>query len=313
MTVDYNNMNLPYKYELMNKLNVAKIPATVHLTDNKAFEFYSKYLLQKAMSVIDVTLPDGWELDYFLTVLFSNGFISIIDTEEFGVIPQLCTLSGYNIFYEPKAVKVANPLLPNIQEPLDIGTEAALIKLMPDFSGVLDIVSKYAAQLALCDETAEMNLINSQLSYVFAAKDKAASASFKEMYDRIHSGEPAVAVGKALFDDQGKPLWNTFTQSLASNFIAPDVISLKKKLEAEFDTIVGIPNANTDKRERLITDEVNANNVDTYCRAALWLDTIQRGVDEAIRLFPQLEGKFKIGWRAEPKEFGVTEEQGDEE
>ena len=319
MIVDYNGTNLPYKYKLFDKLNTATVPSTIHLTDNKMFEFHAKYLLQKAMSVLKLKVPDWWGKDYTLYTLFCNGYVGIINTPEFGIIPQFCTLQGYNVFYEPKAINVENPLLPHINNPLDIGKDCEIIKLMPDYSSILDIVGRYAAMMALCDECTDINIFNSKLSYVFAGKDKAAANSFKAMFDQISAGEPAVAVGKSLFDDQGKALWNSFSQNLSANFIAPDIQSLKKKIEDEFDSIVGIPNANTDKKERLVVDEVNANNVDTYCRAALWLETIKEGIDRTIKLFPELEGQLSVDWRIDPEsgvnngsDFTETEEGGNE-
>ena len=76
------------------------------------------------------------------------------------------------------------------------------------------------------------------------------------------------------------------------NFIAPAIISLKKAIKAEFDTFIGIPNTNTDKKERLLVDEINGNNVDTMSKAALWIDTLNEGVDRCIELFPELKGKL---------------------
>ena len=50
-------------------------------------------------------------------------------------------------------------------------------------------------------------------------------------------------------------------------------------------TQIGIPNRNTDKRERLITDEVNRNNVETHVLSELWLETVRKGLDEANKMF----------------------------
>ena len=58
-----------------------------------------------------------------------------------------------------------------------------------------------------------------------------------------------------------------------------------RKIEAQFDTDIGIPNANTDKKERLITDEVNSNNVETQALLDLWTESLTDGAEEANRMF----------------------------
>jgi hypothetical protein len=44
-------------------------------------------------------------------------------------------------------------------------------------------------------------------------------------------------------------------------------------------------NANVDKRERLIVDEVNANNYEIKANVQHWLDNIEQGLDRANSLF----------------------------
>lgn len=56
-------------------------------------------------------------------------------------------------------------------------------------------------------------------------------------------------------------------------------------IENQFNTLIGIPNANTQKRERLITDEVNSNNAETSALATLWLETMQEGIDKVNQMF----------------------------
>ena len=58
-----------------------------------------------------------------------------------------------------------------------------------------------------------------------------------------------------------------------------------RKWKNQFCTEVGIPNANTDKKERLIRDEVNANSTETQTKAILWLETIHKGMEETNDLF----------------------------
>ena len=76
-----------------------------------------------------------------------------------------------------------------------------------------------------------------------------------------------------------------------------DLISDLRKIEAEFDTKIGIPNANTDKRERLIADEVNANNFETSAMVNMWLDNIRLGIEQAEELFGALD--ISVDWRGD--------------
>ena len=72
-----------------------------------------------------------------------------------------------------------------------------------------------------------------------------------------------------------------------------------RKIEAMFDTDVGIPNANTDKRERLVTDEVNANNIETITRCELWLEELQKSCKNTNNMFGT---DIKVEWRHNPEE-----------
>ena len=71
-----------------------------------------------------------------------------------------------------------------------------------------------------------------------------------------------------------------------------------RKIEAMFDTDVGIPNANTDKKERLVTDEVNANNVETATRCELWLEQLKKAGQDTNDMFGI---NLSVDWRVDPK------------
>ena len=289
----------PYFYDSVNTANSRVDPSTVHVKGTALNDFFSRYLLQRAISVLKFKIPDTWDLGYFLYTLYCWGWIAVIKTAKFGVIPQQCGLGGYNIFYQPSRVIVANKLLPDIKN-LEIGSEAALIRLQPNYASILDLVGFYSNMMALTAEAAGVNIVNSKLAYVFAAKNKAAAESFKKMYDQIASGEPCVVLDKSLYNEDGTRAWEAFSQNLKSTYIAGDLLNDLRNWEERFDTEIGIPNANTKKRERLITDEVNANNVETRSRVDLWVDTIRAGMKMANELFPELD--LAVEWREDPQE-----------
>ena len=299
----------PYMYDYINAEVSQHSPSTVHTKNTELQRFFARYLLQKAMSVFKWDLPETWDRDYFLYVLYGIGYIAVLNTDKYGVIPQQCGLDGYHIFYQPKRALVTNPLLKGLRS-LDIGTQCTLIKLQPDYGSVMDLVGFYADMMALTAETAGVNLVNSRLSYVFFGKNKNTAESQKKLFDRVASGEPATFVDTALYDVQsGNPSWIPFQQNVGQNYIAGDALADLRKWEMMFDTDIGIPNANTDKKERLISDEVNANNVEVTSKADLWLDQLQKSFAQTSKMFGI---KLGVEWRNKPQVSAGSEGGKDE-
>jgi len=291
---------IPVGYGDINLYNAQFSPSTVHVKNVMLQRYFRKYLLQKAISVFKWQLPEEWDEDYFKYVLYGIGYIAVLETKSFGVICQHGALGGYNLYYRPSYIMVTNPLIKGTIT-ANIGTDCALIKLQPDYSSIMDIVSFYADQLALCAEAVGMNLVNVKTATVFGAKDKTQAESYKKMYDKLGDGNPAVFIDKNLLDDTGKPAWFPFVQNMKEQYITPDILADMRKIENKFDTDIGIPNANTDKRERLITDEVNSNNVETATRCELWLESIRKGIDQANRMYNL---SLAVDWRVNPNKEG---------
>lgn len=291
------NFQIPANYDTKNLFNSIISPSTVHCKNTRLQRYFRRYLMQKAISVFKWTVPDTWDLDYFLYTLYGYGYCAIINTDEFGVIPQWGALGGYNVFYRPTYVMITNPLIKEMKRPT-IGVDCTMIKLEPDYGSIADLVSYYADMMALCSESVAINLVNSHVATVFPAANKTVAESYKKMYDKIASGEPAVVVDKNLFSDTGEPTWTPFQTNLSQEYIADKILADMRKIEAMFDTDVGIPNANTDKKERLVTDEVNANNVETATRCELWLDELKKGCNETKAMFGI---DISVDWRVDPK------------
>lgn len=287
----------PFSYDMINLYNAQRSPSTIHVKNTLLRNYFRKYLLQKAISVFKWNLPEEWDKDYFLYTLYGMGFIAILNTDRYGVICQQCAPGGYNLYYRPSYVIVTNPLLPKTLT-LNIDRDCVLLKLQPDYSSIMDIVGYYADQMALASEALGINLVNTKTGTVFGAGNKAQAETYKKMYDNLSEGDPAVVIGKDLLNDDGSPNWFPFTQHVKEMYIASDVLSDMRKIEAMFDTEIGIPNANTDKRERLIADEVNANNVETATRCELWLETLRKGIQKANNMFNL---SLSVDWRVNPK------------
>lgn len=291
------NSGAPYFYDYINAETSQVTPSTIHVRNTALSAFFRRYLFQKAMSVFKWNLPENWEENYFLYTLYGFGYNTIIYTDKFGVIPQQCGLGGYSVQYQPTFVTIANPHFTGIKQPV-IDEECVLMKLQPNYCGIVDIVSYYGDLMALASEAVSMNLVNSKLAYAFISGNKAGAEAMKKLYDKVAGGDPAVVYDKSYNNDDGSKPWETVFNNLRENFITPDLLSAMKKIEAMFDTDIGIPNANTDKRERLITDEVNSNNAETLSKCALWLDQCQKSCNKVNKMFGNyLESPVSVDWR----------------
>lgn len=275
---------MPYSYEMINLFNSSYSPSTLHTKNTQMFMFFKKYLLEKVMSVFEFELPKMWDKNYFLYSLFLNGYLAIVNTDKFGVICQHCGLRGYNIYYNPTHAIIVNPLLTGILEP-KIGTQCSLIRLQPNYSGVSDIVNYYADNMAMTAETCEMNIMNSKLSFLFAVRGKSQAESMKKILDQVMKGELGVFYDEKLkMGNDNIPL-DFFNNDLKKNFIAPELQDTLRRWEEMFCNEVGIPNIRSDKKERMIVDEVNSNNIECFTKAELWLETLKEGVEQTNKMF----------------------------
>ena len=292
-------MNKTYNYDFINRYNSFYQPSTVHSAENAMAWYFRRYLIQKIFSVFEFNgIPENWDRDYFLYGLFLGGYVGVVNTDKFGVIPQAgrfnASLYGANVYYRPTHLVVTNHLLRGIMRPR-IGTQCEIIKMQPDYGSCWDIVAYYADLLALATESLAVNITNSKLAYVFACEDKTAAESFKKMFDQLNTGNPAVFADKKLFAEDGEPLWTTFQNNLKQNYVAGDMLDDMLKIDARFCTEIGIPNVNLAKASGVTDNEVEANNIDTKSKAALWLETISEGLEKVNDMFGlNLSVKFRF-------------------
>lgn len=279
-------MQPPFSYQFMNAVEGTIHPSFLHIHNTSLSRFFKQYLLQDVLSVFKFTLPDWWDADYFRYSLLGYGYVAIFKTDKFGVIPQQCNLTGYNVFYRPTKAMIANPLIGGRE--LNIGRNCEIIKVMPDYSGIANIVDYYGDLMALTWEGITTNILNSKLAYIGFAGNKADAETFKKLYDRIASGEPAVIARKksATITDDDK--FQLFTQNLQQNYIAPQMMESLRNIQSAFRAEIGIPDLSVQKKERLITAEATKTDIYTRAKSMLWLETMREGIERAKARYPEI-------------------------
>lgn len=287
-------MDVPIYFDYATVLQNAVSPGSLHPRDNMTTQYYIRYLLKRAMSVFEFGgIPENWDIDYLRYVLFCRGNIVVMDSPTVGVIPQACVLGGWGVYRTPTFATIQNPALPvsetgrywlsevwNYEKHPDVKGSCVLIKLQPDYSGILDICTITAERLAWMHEALVMNLANSKLAYIIGAADKGAAETFKAAIDSIQEGNLAVAAGKNLWDkDTGNPLWQGFANNLRANYIASDILENMRSELNDFNNFIGIPSTNYNKKAHMTEVEVNANDVETESLSDIMFDSIRKGLD----------------------------------
>lgn len=292
---------IPLNFEQLNMVNGSYSPSAVKSFNNKTFAFWERALFQRALSVLEITLPEDWNgsiKDLFNYILFKAGYVVVFKTDELGTVFQYGALSGYDFWYRPTRAIIANPALKGSLE-LTIGKDCQILKLTPDYMGIWDIISYYAEKLSTLDNALNMSLINNKFSFMLFAKNKAASQAFKKALDLVNEGNPAVVMDMKLLNDpqdKSEPWQFWERHNLKESYLTTQQLEDFRTLLYNFDSEIGIPTLRSEKKERMITDEAIGLQRDAVSRSEIWLDTFN---DSAI----SVNAMFGLNISAKRKEI----------
>ena len=263
---------------------LAPYPKNVSGLNNTSYSFYRNQLYLKVFSIFDFkNIPQTWDIDYIYDNLFKNGFLTVF--EENGINYCLnCGVSGINVYNRPTDVIISNPILGNINKKIGNDCELLYFNFINGcMSSIEPLIKRYALLLAQCDGTLNTTLMNSRVAHIFECENDADLRTMQKIYDDVTSGRPCAFIKK------GKdPLNNGITKdflNVKNTYIGNDILLTKRTILCEFLTEIGINNANTQKRERLNSDEVNANNNEIMCLISVWLNTMQRCLEKINTMF----------------------------
>lgn len=269
----------PYTADQLQAFNGAYNPAGVKV-DSYTYRYFLRTLFQRLSWFLEYeNVPETWDIPYLNFSLMFCGYCGVVDPPRFPVIPQWGTLGGWGVYCQPTRLTVVNKFfnLPMLR----IGEECELIRMTDDYRGIWDTVEFYAVKLALVSKAFDMSAINSKVSWAVAAKNKAAAQTIKAIYDKAQAGEPLVVFDNAALlknDQENEQPWQYFSRDVREGFILEECLDVITTLYHQFDTEMGIPNANTQKKERMIVDEVNRNTGETQSRVRQFIDNIERSL-----------------------------------
>ena len=274
----------PFDYPEINNMAGHYSPSVVKAFNNEYFGYWERALFQRAQSAIILDIPwSGAEKDFFYYCLFQFGYLAILQPVEYGLIFQPCTLSGYDLYYQPTRALITNPAFePDTKREYTIHETCEILKLTPDYMGIWDIITHYAEKLAGLESAVNMSIINSRLAYIIAARTKAAAEALKKIMDKISKGEPTVYPDKRLFNDpQDKDIPFQFLErkDLKANYLTTDQLGDLETILNMFDNEIGIVSLPYQKKERMVKFEAESTIMDATSRASVWNTCLNESFD----------------------------------
>lgn len=262
--------------------------------------YYRKELFRIIKGCFELKCPLEWNRDYLLDLLIRDGYFVITKTSA-GVIPIRSSLTGFNYTNFPISVIAALPVLGDFTRELGIDAEVVYLEWSRErvFFNFNEMVDIFAQRLASCDCGIDVNVMNAKMAYVAEAESRGQAEAIKKMFDDISDGEPLVVYPDSGLSQRGL---NLFFNNLKQNYIALELQETKLQIMYEFLTKLGINNANTTKRERMLVDEVNANNEEILVCIGEFEETLKICNQKVKKMFPDLDFELKLRFDSRTRE-----------
>lgn len=308
---------LPVNFEEINIEAGTYKPSKIKAYNNQQFKFWQRAFFQRACSTLIIRMPEEWKAnkDLMYWCLFAIGYCGCGTSDKIGRWFNPVTFSDFDFYYRPTKMLLSNPHYKGANTEFEIGKTGEIIKLSPDYQGVFDIINYYAEKMAVIDVAINTAIINSKFAYMIGAKNKAAAAVLKKMFDLVNSGEPAAFFDSKLANDgtdKAEPWQALFRDNIKQSYIVTDLLQDFQTLINDFDTEVGIPTIPYFKKERMVTQEASSKQIDATSRSIVWYDTVKDSFERANEFLGFTEGdRLEVELRYKPEEGGVND--GDSE
>lgn len=152
----------------------------------------------------------------------------------------------------------------------------------------LPTIKSFAYRLYEIERTTDINII-AQKTPVLLEGDKGTMLTLKNAYMQFSGNMPFMFGNKNYNLNEKINCVKT-----EAPFIVDKLDEHKARIWSEILTFLGINNANTDKKERLISDEVNSNNQLVAFNLNNFYKTRKKACDEINKMFFNGEEKIKI-------------------
>lgn len=237
-------------YQLLSYKSVAQF------SNNITFSYYYYKMMLIVRNLFEWSgLPNNMEGRWIERYLFADGACVFFKDPNLGyMVAGIAQDGGVNCYDDPTTLTpVATNYVYAGTSPLTNGEDCYLIHnndlRLPEFS----VVRYYAYKLTNIDRAIDVNIEAQKTPTIVTCTDKQ-RLSLKQAINQRKDNEPVI------FTDNSFDKNMITTLDLNTPEVFKDLQVQKHMVLNEFFTDIGVNNANMDKRERMVANEVEANN-----------------------------------------------------
>lgn len=270
-----------------------RIPVYGDNVSGASLDYWTRSLFQRMTALIEIkgapAFPDNpytWDIDALKYQLFLCGFSVVFESKTYGVVPQPGTVTGFGLQYQPTGAMINSPYF-QFTRPLQIGRECELIKLTPDYTGIFDIVAKYATELREIDISLKAAARNARLGYAMVADSDKTARSLRAVREKVLNGDDVIIdekLTKKRPDGSYDLPWYLFARDVKQSYIVNDLLEARRDILVDFYREIGVRMLDN-KKERMITGEVNAQQAETFIRSEVWAETLKESVNKVNDMY----------------------------
>lgn len=248
-----------------------------YLNDRVLTHYFNELMLISKSIYEWINLPNNMDEKWIENYLFSKGKCVFFKDDIRGEMVTSLASSGLVNYYNEETV--IRPYAFNYQgKPLMNGENCVIIRNNDESLPTSESILLFAYKLAQVERTIHVN-IEAQKTPVIVECSEDERLSFKNFMRQRNDNEPQIMVSDKMKTSAVK------VHDLKAPPVFKDLELQKHMIWNEAMTYLGLNNSNQDKRERLVANEVEANNEQVEGCLNAGLKARQRACREINRIF----------------------------
>lgn len=247
------------------------------IANNSTYWQYFNRLKELAISQFEYkNIPLSIDVRFLEETLFNEGQAVFFNDEVMGFLALKCILSGsFNVYGIP--IKRRAYAINSYQKELSIDDSVIIYNNYLHNNSIWDI-KNYAYRLYNLDRIIDVNA-NAQKTPVLIIADEKEKLSMINVYKEFDGNAPVIFGDKRLNAD------NISVLKTDAPYVADKLYELKTQIWNEALTYLGIANLNLQKKERLISDEVQRSVGGTIASRYSRLQARREAVEQINAMF----------------------------